>query len=72
MNGVSVYPGQKTQNAPTWQVEKQAGRSVIFTIFNLLPPTSKPCKVDHYYTPFHYHNSYSLVRIKVLVDSVCW
>jgi len=30
MNGVSVYPGPKTQNAPTWQVEKQAGRSVIF------------------------------------------
>jgi len=24
MNGVSVYPVQKTQNAPTWQVENTA------------------------------------------------
>jgi len=24
MNGVSVYPGQKSQNAPTWQVENTA------------------------------------------------
>jgi len=34
LNGVSVSPGQKSQNAPTWQVEKQAGRSVIFKIFD--------------------------------------
>jgi len=30
MNGVSVCLARKTQNAPTWQVEKQAGRSVVF------------------------------------------
>jgi len=40
MNGVSVYPGPKTQNAPTWQVEKQAGRSVIFGI----PGTETPSR----------------------------
>jgi len=32
MNGVSVYPGPKTQNAPTWQVEKQAGRRPISAV----------------------------------------
>jgi len=44
MNGVSVYPGQKTQNAPTWQVENQ-GRGgcffVIFLSFRLTPDTEK-------------------------------
>jgi len=33
MNGVSVSPGQILQNAPTWQVEKQAGRGVFFSYF---------------------------------------
>jgi len=33
MNGVSVYPGQILQNAPTWQVEKQAGGSVFLGYF---------------------------------------
>jgi len=33
MNGVSVCLCPKTQNAPTWQVEKQAGGGVLFWIF---------------------------------------
>jgi len=31
MNGVSVYPVEKSQNAPTWQVEKQASERPIFS-----------------------------------------
>jgi len=39
MNGVSVYPVQKTQNAPTWQVEKQAREEAFSGLFiNFLPP----------------------------------
>jgi len=44
MNGVSVYPGQKTQNAPTWQVENQGRGGCFFAhfypffIFEHLPP----------------------------------
>jgi len=30
LNGIPVSPGPKTQNAPTWQVENTAGRSVLF------------------------------------------
>jgi len=33
MNGISVSPGQKTQNAPTWQVEKQARRRPFSAYF---------------------------------------
>jgi len=35
MNGVSVYPVQKTQNAPTWQVENQGRGGCFFVIFGL-------------------------------------
>jgi len=34
MNGVSVYPVQKTQNAPTWQVENQGRGGCFFGIFS--------------------------------------
>jgi len=33
MNGISVYPGPKTQNAPTWQVENTAREEAIFCNF---------------------------------------
>jgi len=36
MNGVSVSPGQKSQNAPTWQVENTARRRPISAIFDTL------------------------------------
>jgi len=42
MNGVSVCLGPKTQNAPTWQVEKQAGRSVFSAIFRSRNNTNFP------------------------------
>jgi len=32
MNGVSVYPGPKAQNAPTWQVEKQAREEAFSSV----------------------------------------
>jgi len=38
MNGVSVYPGRKTQNAPTWQVEKQASGRPFFDLPRCVPP----------------------------------
>jgi len=47
MNGVSVYPGHFLQNAPTWQVEKQARRSVILRYF-YVSATSHNLTTDHH------------------------
>jgi len=47
MNGVSVCLCPKSQNAPTWQVEKQAGRSVIFG-FSATQKPVPPLHTLHY------------------------
>jgi len=58
MNGVSVSPGQKSQNAPTWQVENTARRRLFFTISrpvdtsptSFTVPNSACSPVNNFYT----------------------
>jgi len=58
MNGIPVCLARKTQNAPTWQVEKQASVGGILPIFLVLALHIKP--LDYVFIFYTTYNLYSL------------